>query len=383
MNDFHTCRRHEIDWLRVLAFISLILYHIGMFYVSDWGWHVKSQYQSELLQNLMLLVNPWRMSLIFFISGFALSMVEPKISSIDLLRIRFIRVFIPLIIGMYLIVPPQTYYEAVVNFSYSNGYWAFWLEYIRPSTQLLPEMHVSSLGMLTWNHLWYLMYLWVYSLIYVLLSSVFKWVGHLFVRYEVSVFFIFIIPVMLLMVYGLYLKPNYPQTNALFDDWYNHAVYFSMFVFGYLAAKSEHYINVLVKYRTLFIKAALTSYFLMLILFKTSYLNFDSVVWNVIVHFFMYANIWLWILSVVGYAGRYLNKPSPTLNYLNEAILPWYILHQTVIIIVAMTLSRFSLGGGLEALLVVFITFTVCALLYELIKRWNISRFIFGMKLKR
>ena len=72
----------------------------------------------------------------------------------------------------------------------------------------------------------------------------------------------------------------------------------------------------------------------------------------------------------------------PLLSYLNEAILPWYLLHQTVIIIIAMSLSSFALGGGLEAVMVAIGTFTVCALLYEVIKRWNIGRFIFGMKLK-
>ena len=82
-------RRYDIDWLRSLAFILLIFYHIGQFYVADWGWHVKSDYLSEVLKNIMLLVNQWRMPLIFLISGVALSLVEAKISSTELLKIRF------------------------------------------------------------------------------------------------------------------------------------------------------------------------------------------------------------------------------------------------------------------------------------------------------
>ena len=62
-------RRYDIDWLRTLAFIVLILYHVGMYYVADWGWHIKSAEQSVWLQNVMLLTNPWRMSLLFFISS--------------------------------------------------------------------------------------------------------------------------------------------------------------------------------------------------------------------------------------------------------------------------------------------------------------------------
>lgn len=380
MQDFHNSRRHDIDWLRVLAFISLIFYHIGMFYVADWGWHVKSQYQSELLKYPMLLVNPWRMSLIFFISGFALCMVEPKISAMRLLNIRLMRVLIPLVIGMYIIVPPQAYFEAVANFGFSGGYWAFWFEYLQPSTTVLPEMHVGPLGMLTWNHLWYLAYLLAYTLIYLTLRPLFKLFGIWFTNHQVSMLFIFFLPVIILTLYGFWLRPNYPQTNALFDDWYNHAVYFSVFLFGYLAAKSEHTINTIIRHASLLIKCALMSYFLSLVIFQTDWLIFSGITWKILVNFLIYANIWLWILSCVAYAGKYLNKPSPALTYLNEAILPWYILHQTVIIIVAMTLSSFALGGSLEAFTVIVATFGICALLYEVIKRFTIARFMFGMK---
>ena len=94
-------RRYDIDWLRTLAFILLIFYHIGQFYVTDWGWHVKSAYQSDFLKNIMLVVNQWRMPLIFLISGVALSLVEPKISNIKLLKTRFVRVFIPLVMHVF------------------------------------------------------------------------------------------------------------------------------------------------------------------------------------------------------------------------------------------------------------------------------------------
>ncbi|HZD52882.1 MAG TPA: hypothetical protein VE175_07525, partial [Woeseiaceae bacterium] len=57
-------RRYDIDALRILAFVLLILYHCGMFYVAGWGWHVKSAYQVEWLQWPMLVVNRWRMPLL-------------------------------------------------------------------------------------------------------------------------------------------------------------------------------------------------------------------------------------------------------------------------------------------------------------------------------
>jgi hypothetical protein len=62
-------RRYELDWLRVLAFGLLIFYHIGMYYVSNWGFHIKSQHQSERLQIIMLWSSQWRMSLLFKLSN--------------------------------------------------------------------------------------------------------------------------------------------------------------------------------------------------------------------------------------------------------------------------------------------------------------------------
>lgn len=81
-------RRVYLDYLRVIAFALLILYHTGMYYVADWGWHIKSDHQSYFLQNLMILTNTWRMSLLFFISAITLALVEQRYSLGKLLFTR-------------------------------------------------------------------------------------------------------------------------------------------------------------------------------------------------------------------------------------------------------------------------------------------------------
>ena len=70
-------RRHDIDALRVLAFALLILYHTAMAYVDGWGFHLKSDYTAEWLQWPMLLVNRWRMQLLFLLSGIAIALMRP------------------------------------------------------------------------------------------------------------------------------------------------------------------------------------------------------------------------------------------------------------------------------------------------------------------
>lgn len=382
MNQFANTRHYDVDWLRVLAFVTLIFYHIGMFYVADWGWHVKSQYQSTQIQSLMILVNQWRIPLIFFISGFALSMAEPKMSSLTLLRIRFIRLFIPLVIGMYVIVAPQAYYQAVQNSALSISFWPFFLEYVNPRTSLLPKMQHSSLGLLTWNHLWFLAYLWHYTLVYLLIKPLLTHLGGKIKCLTPNLFLVFLLPILIITAFGLWLKPHFPKTNALTDDWYNHSLYFSLFCFGYFAAKSESAWSYIGSHRKIWFCSGVITYVGILVFNETAWFAFDNVLSNTLKTVWVYTNMWSWLLAVVGFATTYLNRPSATLDYLNQAILPWYILHQSAIIIIAMNVAPYQLGGFYESGALIVITFVVCAVSYEVIRRFNVTRFMFGMKLR-
>ena len=119
-----------LDWLRVLAFGLLILYHVCMFYVADWGWHIKSAYQAEWLQLPMRLVNQWRMPLLFIISGLAMSFVIDRYSPGRLAARRIWRLLLPLVFGMAFIVAPQCYYEALSKGIIEPGFGQFMLQYL-------------------------------------------------------------------------------------------------------------------------------------------------------------------------------------------------------------------------------------------------------------
>lgn len=373
-------RRHEVDSLRVIAFMLLIFYHIGMYYVADWGWHIKSRHQSEWLQYPMIFLNQWRMPLIFFISGFALKMVEPKFTSLNLFNIRLFRLLLPLVVGMYIIVPPQAYFEALSRNLFDGGYWQFWLEYIQPSSELIPQMVHSELGLLTWNHLWFLAYLWCYTLVYLMLKPILICLARLFEQTRANVLVIVIVPIIILTIYGVYLKPIFPKTNALSDDWYNHSIYFSVFIFGYLGASSTRHWRAMITHRKRYLVSALIAYCGIIILINMPQ-SFDShLIVKLLVQTWVYANAWLWLLTVVAYAGTYLNQPSKSVTYFNQAILPWYILHQTVTIIFASYLSQYQLVPLFEVGLLIVGTFLGCGLAYEMIKRFRLARLVFGMK---
>lgn len=375
-------RRFDLDWLRVLAFMILILYHVAMFYVADWGWHIKSDTTSETLQYLMLLVNPWRMPLLFLISGAALWFAGKKISSWGLLKLRLVRLLPPLVVGMLVIVPPQMYFQILQAENVELSYMAFYRLYLDMGTEAFPNHH-TPVGLITWNHLWFIPYLITYTMAFVVLKPVLDRLAAALNRVNVPLILLYLVPVAVLVQFGFFLRPYYPQTAALVGDWYSHALYFTLFAAGYVMAGQLQIVQTLVNARWICLGISLFSYLLMVLLhadiiFSEPGNRADWIVSTLI----QYINGWAWLLTVMAWAAAWLNHPSRALTYMNTAILPWYVLHQTVTIILAWYLSPLGLRPGLEGMLVLLGTILGCAGGYELIRRTRLTRFLFGLKLE-
>jgi glucans biosynthesis protein C len=107
-----TARRYDLDWVRIGAFLLLLLYHVGMYYVT-WDWHVKSPHASTAIEALMPLTSPWRLSLLFLVSGVATGYLLERQGVPKFLGRRSVRLLVPLVFGMLVIVPPQSYLEVV------------------------------------------------------------------------------------------------------------------------------------------------------------------------------------------------------------------------------------------------------------------------------
>ncbi|GAB5382268.1 MAG: acyltransferase family protein [Aliiglaciecola sp.] len=383
MTQIDNTRRYDVDWLRTLAFSLLILYHIGMYYVQDWGWHIKSDNTFRWLQEVMILTNTWRMSLLFFISAMALSLVIKRYSVSQLLKLRSNRLLIPLLFGMFVVVFPQVYIEAISQGLIEPGFFAFWVEYINPNTTLLAEHH-SSIGLLTWNHLWFLPYLWVYSVIAILSHGVLNRFADV-LKGRMPFALTFVLLCASLIAIWLWLARSYPVTHGLTDDWYNHGKYLLVFVAGYLFARIDAWWNFVIANRRWFLFVAIIGYCFIVAdrnggfpWLASQYET--SITVKLVYGAFFSANHWAWIFTVVGFAGAYLTKSSPVLEYANKAILPWYMFHQTVIVVIAWYLKPSALPAMLEFSLILCMTVLVCFLGYEMVKRTTITRWLFGLK---
>ncbi|MCW8925374.1 MAG: acyltransferase family protein [Xanthomonadales bacterium] len=370
-------RRYDLDWLRVLAFGILILYHTGMFYVADWGWHIKSDVTSETLQLFMRLVNPWRMPLLFLVSGAALWFAAKKTSASGLLKLRLARLLPPLVFGMLVIIPPQIYHQIMqYEGAVFSNYLQFYAIYLDPGTELFPA-HQSPIGLLSWTHLWFIPYLLIYTLAFVITKPLLDRLAAFLSRNNAGLFWLYVVPLALIIPYVIYLRPFYPQSFAVVGDWYCHALFFTMFVFGYVMAGHLRAVNTLIRQRWVCLTISSLSYLLcMLSEFGPLSLPLSAVV------LINCLNGWSWILTVLAWSAAHLNRPSRVLTYMNTAILPWYVLHQTITIILAWHLSSLGLPISLEATLVVFGTVGGCAVGYEVIRRFRLTRFLFGLKLQ-
>ena len=344
-------RRHDIDALRALAFGLLILYHLGMLYVAEWTWHVKSSYLSETLQMPMLTVNRWRMDLIFLISGISSALLFAKFSTRDFVKQRARRLILPFVFGCLVIVPIQPYCQGVINGLVEPGFWTFLGRYYTGYSW--PENAFNGWkNSFTWNHLWYLLNLIFYTAIMVLLQKPLASRAGQFIQQwfcDLRGARLLIWPSVVLIAYTLVLQISSP-------DAYKHAIYFSMFVAGWWLATADALWHELARMRRISLIVMLVSYALYMAVRAYAVATYaeNNTPLPLLIGIWILRNVYIWTMlcAILGWGHVYLNRPFRWLPWANEAVYPWYILHQSVIILLAYWLVPMKLGGAAESLLV-------------------------------
>lgn len=387
-----TTRRHDIDALRVFAFALLILYHTAMAYVWDWDFHLKSVHTAEWLQWPMIFMNRWRMSLLFLVSGVAIALAAPEGKLWRFARDRTWRLMLPLIFGMFVVVPIQPYCEGVAAGHIAPGFAQFLLRY----WQVRPWPNGSFSGWeygITWNHLWYLPYLWTYTLA---LVAAMPLLGRPSVRAGMVAFcrapaiVLIGVPTALLLLALLYLAPAYPPTGALVHDWYQHAKYATVFLAGYLLARETGFWERVVALRKTTLVTALVSIAIYLGLRLAGQMAIPAgswvhrvpdMFWHVLSESLQTLYLWTALLAILGWGKVLFDRPYRWLPYATEAVYPWYMLHQSLIIAILFTIKPMGLGPWLEPALVLGGTIAGCLLLHEfVIRRVGWVRPLFGLK---
>lgn len=369
-----TQRLYFLDWLRICAFFLLVLYHTGMYYVT-WDWHIKTATPSEAIEPLMLLSSPWRMSLLFLIGGAAAAFLLEKLGGKGLAKERSKRLLLPLVFGMFFIVPPQAYFEVVSDVAYRGSYADFMTLYVSGYDGFCD--HNGCLDMPTWNHLWFLPYLWVYTLILAAIGSRrMQAAGQALLRH-LHGWKLFVLPVAFLAAGRILLLPHWPHTHNLIEDWHNHALSLPMFLLGAAMARQEGFWQRLDGKRWAALGlfsaswASLIAFYSMQESFQQTWLPLARVV---------YATCqWAGIVAVCAFGYRHLNFDSARRRYLTQAVFPVYILHQTLIICLAWAMKPAAIAPLTEGVLIVALTFAISFGVFEIVRRVPLLRPLFGL----
>jgi glucans biosynthesis protein C len=366
-------RRHDLDWLRIFAILLLHVFHVGMAF-NSWGWHIKNPERLPWLDLPMGFLHQWRMPLLFLISGIGTTFALRSRRLGGFIKERHRRLLWPLVFGMLVVVPPQVFYERLFQGGDFESYWTFY----RTVFQGVPYPQ----GNTTWHHLWFVAYLFVFSLVSVPLLAWFASTkgkrGLESLRSWLAVGYRSYLPILPLAVIQISLRPYWPTHQNLVADWANFSFQLFHFWCGLLIAAHPAIWARIEQLRRISLGAGLTTLAALLV---------DDVIgikggYAYPVEYTLLSGLtWFWIMAVMGYGKHYLNYRNRVLRYANEGIYPFYILHQTVIVVIGYYLVSWPLGPTYKFLGLTFLSFGVTLLLYEmLIRRCDLMRVCFGLK---
>lgn len=375
-------RRHDIDALRALAFALVIVYHVAMYYVAGWHWHLKSPDAVEWLQWPMRALNLWRMDLVFLVSGLAFGFLRRGQTGLRLFGQRSLRLLLPLAFGMAVVVPYQAYAQAVANGSVAPGLWEFLARYYRGGPWPREAFDGADFGM-TWNHLWYLPYLWLYTSVVVALLPLLESAPGRRLRAAFTGLrgtALLVVPALPLALYSLTLWPRFPASHDLIHDFWLHAVYGTLFLYGYWIGLDEGFWAEATRLRWRALGLALLLLAVFSVLRAEAASTPSGSALRQLTRLVADGYLWAMVLALLGWVHRQLNRPWRWLGWANETVYPWYVLHQTLIIVGVVWLAPLRLPTGVEALLLLAFTVLGCWTLTAVVRRVRWLRPLFGLK---
>jgi hypothetical protein len=332
----------------------------------------------------MRALNLWRLDLVFLISGLSIGLLchgpRQGQGAGTLLKQRCRLLLLPLAFGMAVVVPYQPYAQAVANGSIAPGFMDFLLRYAQGGPWPPHAFDGSDVGV-TWNHLWYLAYLWVYTAVLVLLMPLLRSrfgqaVARVFLGLRGSR--LMVLPVMPLLLYSGLLWPHFPVTQDLVHDAWAHAVYFTLFLYGYWIGVDPGWWAEARRLRGRVLTWALLMLVVYLLL-RAQLHSTSSGSLRFVVRFVADVYLWWMVLAILGWAHQLLNRPWSWLPWAKEQVYPWYVLHQTLIVVLIVQLAPLRLAQPLEAVLLIGGTVAGCWAMTALVRRVPWLRPCFGL----
>ncbi len=362
-------RYYQFDWVRVLAFALLIAYHISCIFTRD-SWYIVNAEKSQVLSLIFKFISQWRIPLLFFSSGAVLAFaIKPNAISSYIYN-RIIRLLIPLIFVMLVMNVPISFYSALFNKGYQGNFWEFYAYTIK-------NMNFH------WQHLWYVAYLFVYSIlalppfIYILKNKIaFNKLILSYCTHRIK-FLLLLFPLILV---HLVLADVFPITHLLWGDWYFFSFNFIIFIYGFLFANNDKLIGLVHQHRLRLLFSAILLTCLLIALEHVEKVKIIHYIFNILKPTYVV----LCILTIMGFAQRYLSFSHKWLYYLSETVYPFYILHMPITVIVGYYVVTLNFNLYIKFFIICFFVFTLFIVFYEgFIKHFRLTRLLFGLKIEK
>lgn len=377
-------RRYDLDAIRVFAVLTIFLFHCAKFFDPD-VWHLKNSETSTIAAIFVGFVSVWSMPLFFLISGVGTWYGLRVRAGGQYLSERVKRLLVPMFtVGIFLLLPPQYFFELTTNRGFTGS---FGESYALFFAKIFIDSGPTAFYCTFWSgHLWFLQQLFLVSLFTLPLLTYLKSdSGRAKIQRLAALcdrtggIFLLGVPIVLIAL-GLQWIPQ--QQEHGWPDFVNYTAYF---LIGYILSMDRRFFECIKKCGWISLLSGIVTFFVAAFLIlgggydpaKVSPVSWPYLAFQIAVSLGALS----WIVFFLSMASKHLAHKSKIIAYGNEAVLPFYIMHQTLILWVGHFIIQLQLSIPVKYIIISITSFVLIIVLYEfVIKRINTLRFLFGMR---
>jgi glucans biosynthesis protein C len=361
-------RQYDLDWIRVLATLAVFIYHCFMFF-NPWDWHVKNnETDPTYITALSLFMSAWLMPIFFAVSGINTYYALQKRSGRQYFKERLVRLGIPLLFGVMILTPPQIYMERVSHGQYSGSFFSWYPRYF---DGVYLEIGGSGNFAFVGLHLWYLLVLLIFSLITLPLFLKMK----PNISRELKPLHLFLLSIPLIIISILVDIVNLGGWDIGF--------YLVIFLYGYFFFTKTSYKSVAQSLLPMTMTISILTTVFFVFGFMTGMPSGNNGP-SILLASVKAINCWGWLLVIFALSDKKLSYSNKWLKYGNQASMPFYILHQPVIVMLGFMIADIDWSIPVKLVFLLIIAFVIIMAIYHfMISRISFIIILFGMKSKR
>lgn len=358
-------RQNDLDWIRVIATLAVFIYHCLMFF-NPWAWHVKNNITDPTyITAISLFMSTWLMPIFFAVSGINTYYALQKRTGKQFIKERLVRLGIPLVFGVMILTPPQIYMERVSHGQFSGSFFTWFPQYF---DGVYLDIGGSGNFAFVGLHLWYLLVLLFFSLF--MMPLFIKLKTPIIVDLKPLHLWALSVPLILVSI----------LVDVVNLGGWDISIYLVVFLYGYYFLSNESFKSVVKKMLPITLPLSV----LTTVLFAFGFMSGvpgaakGSIIFLASVKAL---SCWCWLLVIFAYSELKLSFSNKWLKYGNQASMPFYVLHQPVIVTLGFCITNSDYSIPVKLIFLIMISLIIILVLYQfIISRISFLRVLFGMK---